>query len=177
MTELARLVPFIFNHQQCLITDKEGNPWFAAKDVCDILGIKKVGRTFKEFPDSEKSYVVCGGVSNTTTYRRCDGVSKHGTSGKSRARKTQKLLIINEAGVMRLILKSRKPNAWEFKERIIQFVVDCQKRGINWACLPKRWVYQGQELTWGEWVTKREKAYFARWPDKTWEDFMRSLPY
>jgi len=177
MNELAKLVPLLFDVESFRITDRNGEPWFLAKDACEILEIKKVGRTFKEFPDEEKAYIICGGVSNTTTYCRCDGASTDTTSGKSRRRKTQKYLIINESGLMRLILKSRKKNAWEFKERIIKLVADCRKKGINRAILAKTWSYGGEEeLTHTEWRAKREKAYFRRYPNASWEDFLRSLP-
>ena len=165
MNELARLVPFIFNAQPCHITDKEGNPWFAAKDVAEILEISSYRRTIANFPPDEKSHVICDGVSSTTT------------SSKSRARKTQKYLIINEAGVMRLILKSRKPNAWEFKERIIKVVSYYRKHGINWAVLPRKYSWGGKkELTWAEYVNKRQESYFRLHPDATFEDFLASLP-
>ena len=133
MNELARLVPFIFNAQACRITDKDGNPWFLAKDVAKVLEIRNYREMIRHYPENEKSHVICAVSSTDITYRRCDVSSKHLTSAecgvgstdttfsKSRARRTQKYLIINEAGVMRLILKSRKPNAWEFKERIILY--------------------------------------------------------
>jgi len=182
MLELAKLVPFIFTGQRCLITDREGNPWFAALDVCEILGIQKSGRTFKDFPDNEKSYVICDRYSISGTSA---GYSKHltsavtskdGTSGKSRARKTQKILIINESGVMRLILKSRKENAWVFKERIIKLVADHRKHGLDWAALPRIWTYRGKEYTWAEYVNKQREAYFKRFPDATEEQFLATLP-
>jgi len=77
---------------------------------------------------------------------------------------------------MRLILKSRKKNAWVFKERIIQLVSDFKKRGINWASLPKTYPYRGKDLTWSEYVAKMEALYFKKHPDATFEEFLASLP-
>ena len=105
MNELAGLVPFIFNAQACRITDRDGNPWFAVKDVCAILEIKNPSQAVQRFPSEEKAMI----TTISTTYSGAERPIPH------------KLLIINEAGVMRLILKSRKPNAWEFKERIILY--------------------------------------------------------
>ena len=155
MNELAKLLPLIFTGQECRITDHNGNPWFVVKDVCGILDLKNPSKAVKDFPLDEKSTIVCGITSSYTTYRQCDITSKHATSGKSRARKTQKYLIINEAGVMRLIQKSRKSNAWVFKERIIQLVKDYGFKGLAWAVLPKNRTYRGKELTWGQWVNKK----------------------
>ena len=165
MNELAKLVPLLFDVESFRITDRNGEPWFLAKDAAGILGIRNYRDAVTDFPESEKSYITCAVASTDTT------------SGKSRRRKTQKYLIINESGLMRLILKSRKKNAWEFKERIIKLVVDCRKKGVNRAVLGKTWSYAGEEeLTWNEWRAKQEKAYFRRHPDATMDDFMRSLP-
>jgi len=177
MNELARLVPFIFTGQACRITDREGNPWFAAKDVAEILDISSYRRTIATFPVEEKAYVTCAVFSKHGTSAGCDVYSIYGTSAKSRARKTQKLLIISEAGVMRLILKSRKKNAWEFKERIIKVVSYFRKHGVNWAVLSRNWVYGGKELTWTEYVNRKSENYLKRHPDATFEDFLATLPF
>ena len=103
MNDLEQMVQFIFDKlQPCRTTDKDGDSWFVAMDVCNILEIKSCRNAVRNFPPDEKDYVVIPG-----------------TSEKPRALKTQRVLIINESGVMRLILKSRKKNSWEFKERII----------------------------------------------------------
>ena len=75
MNDLAQLAPFMFELQPCRITDKDGNPWFVASDVCNILGIIKSGRTFKDFPKDEKAWInilrsatqICGGYSISGT--------------------------------------------------------------------------------------------------------------
>jgi prophage antirepressor-like protein len=167
MNELARLVSFSFGlTQNYQIVDREGNPWFAAMDAAAILEIKhNYRKLIMDFPESEKSYVVCA-VS-----------SRNGTSAKPHARKTQKLLIINEEGVFRLILRSRKPVAQAFKEKLITEIFPAyRKHGINWAALPKVWPYRGQMLNYAEWRAKKEEAYFKRFPDATLDDFLRSLP-
>ena len=195
MNELAKITPFLLEGRQyCEIVDNKGDPWFVARDVFNVLGIKRIGHVLDNFPENEKAYVICevhskhltsavyskhltSDVGSTDgTYRRCDITSKHGTSGKSRARKTQKILIINESGVMRLILKSRKENAWVFKERIIKLVADHRKHGLNWAALPRILTYRGKEYTWAEWVNKQRESYFKRFPDASEEQFLATLP-
>jgi prophage antirepressor-like protein len=166
MNELARLVSFSFGlTQNYRIVDRGGNPWFAAKDAGKILEIRNYRDAVKDFPPEEKDYIICGVGSNYTT------------SGKTRARKTQKLLIINEQGLFRLILKSRKEVAQTFKEKLITEILPAyRKHGINWASLPKVWPYRGQMLNYPEWRAKKEEAYFKRFPDATLDDFLRSLP-
>ena len=162
MNELARLLLLVWNGQECRITDRKGNPWFAAKDICAILDIKQPTKAVKNFPPGEVAR-----ISFTTV------TSNH--SGGNRA-VPHNLLIINESGVMRLILKSRKSNAWAFKERIIQLVKDYGFRGLAWAVLPRVWTYRGKELTWTEYVNKKHDAYFKRFPDATEEEFEATLP-
>jgi hypothetical protein len=86
------------------------------------------------------------------------------------------VIIINVKGVLRLIDKARKPEAQHIKERILEIEADILSKGINWASLPKTWPYRGEELTWGEFVAKKEEAYFRRHPDATFDEFVLSLP-
>jgi prophage antirepressor-like protein len=172
MNELARLVSFSLYSssggfpQRYHVVDRDGNPWFAAKDVGEILGITKNYRNLiASFPENEKSYVVAAVF------------SRHGTSRKPGARKTQKILIINEQGLFRLILKSRKLVAQGFKEKLITELLPAyRKHGVNWASPPKIWSYRGQALNYPEWRAKKEEAYFKRHPDASLDDFIRSLP-
>ena len=159
MNELARLVPFIFNAQSCHIMDKNGNPWFLARDVCAILEIKKSGHTFDDFPPDESEWY-------SIPLRSRNGVIQK-----------RRLRIVNEAGVMRLILKSRKPNAWEFKERIIKVVSYFRTQGINRAVLPRNYSWgKEKELTWTEYFNRRQESYFRRNPDADYDDFLASMP-
>jgi prophage antirepressor-like protein len=164
MNELARAVSFSFGlMQNYRIIDRNGNPWFAAKDAAEILEIKQNYRNLiAKFPKNDKAHVTC--FENTS-------------HTKPRARKTQKLLIINEQGLFRLILASRKPVAQAFKEKLITEILPAyRKHGINWAALPKIWYYRGEMLNYAEWRAKKEAAYFARFPNADPEDFLRSLP-
>jgi prophage antirepressor-like protein len=166
MGELARLVIFSFyelggrfpRHYQ--IVDRNGKPWFAAKDAGKILELKNVRKIIATFPENEKSYVVC------------DVASSYTTSGQTRARKTQRVLIISEEGLFQLILRSRKPVAQAFKEKLITEVLPAyREHGINWASLPKIWPYRGQMLNYAEWRAKKMKKH----PDATFEEFLASL--
>ena len=166
MNELACLVSFHLGFtQNYRIVDREGNPWFVVKDICRILGIRYYRQTITRFPAEWKNYVICAVTSSD------------GTSAKPRTRKTQKLLIINEAGLLRLITRSDKPVARQLQDKIFEEVIPAyRKHGIHWAALPKTWNYQGQMLNHIEWMAKKEAWYFKRFPDATYDDFLRSLP-
>lgn len=82
-----------------VISREDGEPWFVAKDVCDILGIA-VRDTSKTLDEDE---------------RGVDTIHTHGGD--------QKMVIINEPGLYRLILKSRKPEAREFQRWVTHEVL------------------------------------------------------
>ena len=87
------------------------------------------------------------------------------------------MLIVNEAGLYRLVFKSRKPEAERFKTWVFNEVLpSIRKYGFFRASLPKIWIYRGKEYTWGEWVNKKREAYFRRFPDASDEDFEATLP-
>jgi prophage antirepressor-like protein len=165
MNELARLVDFFFEQtQKYRIVDRNGKPWAVVKDVCGIIGIKNPSKAVKDFPPEYVSFVVC------------DVTSGYITSAKSRARKTQKVLIINEAGLLRLITRSDKPIARRLQDIIFEEILPAyRKHGINWAALPKVWPYRGQMLNYAEWRARKEEAYFKRFPDASLDDFLRTL--
>jgi prophage antirepressor-like protein len=172
MGELARLVSFSLYTssggfpEKYQVVDRDGNPWFVAKGAAEILGtIQSYRHTIATFPETEKSYVVAAVH------------SIHGTSRKPGTRKTQKILIINEQGLFRLILRSRKPVAQEFKEKLITEILPAyRKHGINWASLPRIWPWRGEMLNYPEWRGKKQQAYFKRNPNATMDDFDSTLP-
>lgn len=62
----TNLTTFAFDHQQVrTITDEDGNPWFLAKDVCDILGTET--RDIRKILDvdeiSDTNTIHIGGIS------------------------------------------------------------------------------------------------------------------
>lgn len=75
------------------LTDEAGEPWFVAKDVCDVLELSNVGQALARLDDDEKSSITLN----------------DGTPGNpNRA-------IVSESGLYALVLASRKPEAHEFK--------------------------------------------------------------
>lgn len=85
--------------------DRNGEPWFVSKDVCDALGIHT--RDVRKILDVDE---VAEGLVDTI----------HLTSGAS-GRPVR--LFINESGLYSLILKSRKPEAKAFKKWVTSEVL------------------------------------------------------
>lgn len=75
------------------LTDTAGEPWFVLKDCMSILGLGNPTETVKMFDDDEFS-----------TTEVIDSIGRR-----------QQTYIISEAGLYGLVLKSRKPEAREFK--------------------------------------------------------------
>lgn len=90
MTENALQV-FSYKGQEVRTTEIDGETWFVAKDVCDILEIVNPSDAVKDLDDDEK------GIANIYTIRGM-----------------QDMTIVSEAGVYALILRSRKPEARQF---------------------------------------------------------------
>lgn len=79
------------------LTDKAGEPWFVAKDVCDILEISNVTMALQKLDDDERSKFNLGRQGETN--------------------------IVNEAGLYVLVLGSRKPEAHEFQRWVTHEVL------------------------------------------------------
>ena len=83
------------------LTDETGDPWFVAKDVCDILGLENSRKATAELDPDEK---------NTVTIS--DGIP--GNPNKT---------IISEPGLYKLIMRSRKPEAKAFQRWVTHEVL------------------------------------------------------
>lgn len=105
---MEEIVPQVFSNQDFgeirVIRDDDGEPWFVAKDVCDALGIS-VRDTAKTLDKDER------------------GVDTIHTLGGD-----QKMVIVSEAGLYSLILKSRKPEAHAFKRWVTHEVLPAIRR-------------------------------------------------
>lgn len=109
MSKQMTILPDRFDfhdHQLRSLTDEAGDPWFVAKDVCDILGISNNRDAIRQLDPDEKSTV---GIPD-------------GTSGNPN--KT----IISEPGLYKLIMRSRKPEAKEFQRWVTHTVLPSIRR-------------------------------------------------
>ena len=87
----------------------DGEPFFIAKDICEILGLQNVSETIKRIDDDELS----------TT----DVIDTIG--------RKQKVYAVNESGLYNLIFQSRKPEARTFKKWVTAEVLpSIRKNGM-----------------------------------------------
>lgn len=100
---------FSYNSNAIRILIREKNPWWVAKDVCDVLEIKNSRQALTRLDDDEKDTVIIN----------------DGTPGNPA------MAVINEPGLYTLVLSSRKPEAREFKRWITHEVIpSIRKHGM-----------------------------------------------
>ena len=90
------------------VVERDGQPWFVAKDVCECLELTDVSKTISLLDDDEKG---------TNSIRTPGG--------------EQQMLVVSEPGLYSLILRSRKPEAKAFKRWVTHDVIpSIRKRGL-----------------------------------------------
>lgn len=101
---------FSFDGQDTRVVMVDGEPWWVAKDVCDVLGIQNASRAINEQVEEDevrKTYVI-------------DAVGRE-----------QETYIISESGLYMLIMRSNKPQAKKFRKWVTSEVIPAvRKHGI-----------------------------------------------
>lgn len=85
----------------------DGEPWFVARDVCDVLGLNNTTEALRNLDDDEK-----GNISNSE-------VAQNG--GRSP-------LIVSEPGFYKLVMRSRKPESKAFQRWVTHEVLPAIRR-------------------------------------------------
>lgn len=85
---------------------RDGEPWWVAKDVCHVLGLRNTKMAVAALDDDER-----------------DGVSISDSIGRN-----QRQTVINESGLYALILRSSKPEAKRLKKWITSEVLPTIRR-------------------------------------------------
>ncbi|MCP4155667.1 MAG: hypothetical protein GY757_48530, partial [bacterium] len=99
MTTAATVVPFRFESNEVRTLTIDGNPWFVAKDVCNVITNAR-DTLAKSLDDDEK------------------GVENIYTPGGP-----QQIAVISESGLYTLILRSNKPAAKPFRRWVTSEVL------------------------------------------------------
>jgi prophage antirepressor-like protein len=107
--ENYQLVPFTFENHTVRTVVFENEPWFIAKDVCDVLGISNPRSALSSFPDNERANVGSSDV-------KVPGFPNRG------------MLTVNEPGLYRLVFQSRKSEAEKFKTWVLTEVLPSIRR-------------------------------------------------
>jgi anti-repressor protein len=100
-----------------MIVDENGNPWWIAKEVCNILGLANVAMAVRGLDDDEKN-----------TININDSIRRRGNPMRT---------IINEPGFYNLISKSTKPEAKVFSRWIRRDVLPSIRKTGSYSVQPK----------------------------------------
>lgn len=92
-------------------TDDDGEPWFCAKDVCNVLGYKRANDAVSQL------------VNDLDTAKRRNKVPGSLRKDGSRTVRTQLMLYVNESGFYALVLGSKLPTAVKFKNWVTSEVL------------------------------------------------------
>lgn len=91
----------------------DGQPWWIAKDVCDVLGVDNVSQALDRIDDDERNTIILN----------------EGIGNPEKA-------VINESGLYSLVLSSRKPEAKAFKKWITSKVLPSIRKTGEFKTLP-----------------------------------------
>ena len=111
------------------LTDEAGEPWFVAKDVCDILGHSNVSMALDRLDDDERSKFNLGRQGETN--------------------------IVNEAGLYVLVLGSRKPEAHEFQRWVTHEVLPSIRKHGGYMAGQERMTPEQMALSSMRWLQSK----------------------
>lgn len=110
---MNNLIPFSYGSSPIRVVQIEGEPWWVAKDVCEVLGIDKHRDALARLDDDERGSLLVD------------------TPGGK-----QEVGAINESGLYALILRSRKPEAKAFKRWITHEVIPTIRKTGSYSAAP-----------------------------------------
>lgn len=113
MNELQKV--FSYNGRQIRTVIRDGEPWWVAKDVCDVLDVGNITEALRRLDEDEFS------ITEVT-----DSIGR-----------MQSSYVVNEPGLYSLILKSRKPEAKAFKRWITHEVIPAIRKTGSYTMQPQ----------------------------------------
>ena len=97
---MSNLHVFNYNGNEVRTIQKDGEPWWVLKDVCEVLGLSSPHKVFDRLDEDEK------------------GRNQIPTPGGE-----QEMTVINESGLYNVILRSDKPEAKPFRKWVTSEVL------------------------------------------------------
>lgn len=105
---MNNLQVFNYNGNEVRTIQKDGEPWWVLKDVCEVLGLSSPHKVFDRLDEDEK------------------GRNQIPTPGGE-----QEMTVVNESGLYNVILRSDKPEAKPFRKWVTSEVLpSIRKHGV-----------------------------------------------
>jgi len=124
---------FKFDESPVRAVVKDGEPWFVAKDVCDILDIGDPSKAVDRLDEDE---------TGTTSIRTTAG--------------PRELLTVNESGVYSLVFTSRKPEAKRFRKWVTGTVLPEIRKTGSYRGPDGGYIgLKGDEVDYERWLLER----------------------
>ena len=134
---------FDFNEKTVRVIMQDGEPWWVAKDVCNILGLSNARDAISVLDDDEK---------------RVSEIPTPSNGGYS------KLNIVSESGLYTLIIRSNKPEAKQFKRWITHEVIPSIRKTGSYVMPSKVQRFDAKTTSLNSLLLK------IGWKELTWEE-------
>ena len=93
-------------------TDEKGEPWFCAKDLCDVLGYKRADNAVRQHVNPSDALKQCVARIAKNRYGECNGKMQ-----------VVQMVFVNESGFYALVLGSKLASAVKFKDWVTSVVL------------------------------------------------------
>ena len=93
-------------------TDDKGDPWFCAKDLCDVLGYKRADNAVRQHVNPSDALKQCVARIAKNRYGECNGKMQ-----------VVPMIFVNESGFYALVLGSKLATAVKFKDWVTSVVL------------------------------------------------------
>ena len=92
--------------------DKKGEPWFCAKDLCDVLGYKRADNAVRQHVNPSDALKQCVARPAKNRFGVCEGKMQ-----------VVQMIFVNESGFYALVLGSKLASAVKFKDWVTSVVL------------------------------------------------------
>ena len=92
--------------------DEKGEPWFCAKDLCDVLGYKRADNAVRQHVNPSDALKQCVARIAKNRYGECNGKMQ-----------VVQMIFVNESGFYALVLGSKLATAVKFKDWVTSVVL------------------------------------------------------
>ena len=95
-----------------IVTDEKGEPWFCAKDLCDVLGYKRADNAVRQHINPSDALKQCVARIAKNRFGVCEGKMQ-----------VVQMIFVNESGFYALVLGSKLATAVKFKDWVTSVVL------------------------------------------------------